>query len=120
MQSNLTRPCVACPFRTNSLKGWLGDYTPDQIMDDLRNETPFLCHKHIEDNCPDGYDGEWREWAEEHGEVCAGASIFQRKMCKLPRDPELAAAIRKVDISQPILFPRDVFVCHHSDEDNSD
>ena len=37
--------CSECPFKSNSLPGWLGPHTLDQILDSQRDEIPFSCHK---------------------------------------------------------------------------
>lgn len=38
---NCKRPCGQCPFRTDSLKGWLGEERITEIL----NATSFVCHK---------------------------------------------------------------------------
>lgn len=106
MPYNLRQPCHGCPFRRDSAPGWLGDYTAEQIVDIVRNDGTFLCH-----NLVDYEDPDWRN--QEH-EECAGAMIFARKLCKLSRDPEKAAAQLQIDKSQDILFPDIDFISHHN------
>jgi hypothetical protein len=113
MKFDYKSPCSACPFRTNSLKGWLGNYTPEGVIVAIQHDQPFFCHKHVEETI--GYDDpEWREKALEDAQHCAGALIFANKLCKLSRIPEVAAAQRNVDKDQKILFPPSEFVKHHT------
>lgn len=113
MKFDLKKPCAACPFRTNALPTWLGSYTPQGVVDSIRNDEPFFCHHHVEETI--GYDDpDWREKAQESAQHCAGALIFARKMCKLSRDPEIAQAQKAIDTNQEILFPPDKFVAYHS------
>lgn len=43
MQSlpNVKKPCAQCPFRKDSLKGWLGG----ERMEEILNQDSFICHK---------------------------------------------------------------------------
>lgn len=112
MKFNKLKPCAGCPFRTNAAPGWLGDYTPQEVIQHLQNEIPFVCHIDVE-NGPGYSDPEWQEWADKHANHCGGALIMQRKMAKLPRDPDHCAAVRAVDPQTTILFPPQVFIEHH-------
>tara|TARA_Y100000588_G_scaffold99838_1_gene108464 strand:- start:2273 stop:2581 length:309 start_codon:yes stop_codon:yes gene_type:complete len=38
---NQKRPCANCPFRKDSLKGWLGA----ERMESILNQRRFACHK---------------------------------------------------------------------------
>lgn len=111
---DIKKPCEGCPFRKESAKGWLGDYTPEQIIEHINQEIPFLCHIHIENTT--GYDGkDWLEKAIESGEAqhCAGALIFAKKSCKLPRDQKHSAAVKSIQLSD-ILWPPHEFIKHHT------
>lgn len=117
MKYDLKSPCAGCPFRENAAAGWLGDYTPEEVIEHIQREIPFLCHVHVENTTgyhDDSEDGDWRDRLdEENAQHCAGALIMARKLCKLPRDPDHNAAVRGVDALQPILFPPDRFIRHH-------
>lgn len=107
--------CSQCPFRINAPAGWLGDYTAEDIIKIIQMEEPFYCHKQVEEHSPDGYDDpEWQEWAEENADQCVGSLIMAKRMCKLPRDRKHSEAVKAVDATQPILFPPQVFVAHHT------
>lgn len=40
------KPCSNCPFRKDSLKGWLGE----ERMQEIVNADSFTCHKHKSPN----------------------------------------------------------------------
>jgi len=44
---NVKKPCKDCPFRKDSLKGWLGK----ERMQDILMSDSFVCHKKIELQC---------------------------------------------------------------------
>lgn len=44
------RICKECPFRTTSIKGWLGAATVDQTLDYQSFEGLFSCHMTRDDN----------------------------------------------------------------------
>jgi hypothetical protein len=60
-------PCSDCPFRRDSLPGWLGGYEPDQYAQLAHSDERIDCHTKI-------------------GPQCAGAAIYRENVCKSPRD----------------------------------
>lgn len=44
---NMKAPCVDCPFRKDSLKGWLGGPRMAEILE----EDSFVCHKKTDMQC---------------------------------------------------------------------
>lgn len=44
---HVTRPCRDCPFRKDSLKGWLGE----SRMADILKMDSFFCHKKTAKQC---------------------------------------------------------------------
>lgn len=90
------RPCSDCPWRRDSLPGWLGEATPD-------NSTPeewiriahaeFLLECHVISNMQ-----------------CAGAAIYRRNICKLPRDKNLLTL--PADREKVFAMPKQ-FLEHH-------
>lgn len=44
---HITRPCRDCPFRRDSLKGWLGE----QRMTEILGADSFVCHKKTDKQC---------------------------------------------------------------------
>ena len=46
MDFKLTKPCGNCPFRYDSLKGWLGEERAEEISTALIDQDlTFSCHK---------------------------------------------------------------------------
>lgn len=44
---NVKKPCKDCPFRKDSLKGWLGEERITEIID----QNSFVCHKKTDLQC---------------------------------------------------------------------
>ncbi len=100
-----TTMCKGCPFRKNSLPGWLGDYTPDEVVAAVWSEQHFMCHTEIDYTNPD-----WQQ--ELAGKPhCGGAIQMAKVMCKLPRNPQHAAAVRSCKVEKNHL--RKDFTEHH-------
>lgn len=79
-------PCDDCPWRRNSIKGWLGPQTADEWLALAHADGPIACHqtiKHADEN------GE-ADWDDPGLRQCRGAAIFRANICKSPRDPEVA------------------------------
>lgn len=64
------KPCSDCPWRRDSLAGWLGDQSKEAWLQDVHGEARIDCHTLI-------------------GPQCAGAAIFRSNVCKSPRDGSL-------------------------------
>ncbi len=62
-----TSPCSDCPFRRDSLPGWLGGNTPLDFVRMAHSETSYRCHAKI-------------------GPHCAGLAIFRANVLKELRD----------------------------------
>lgn len=91
-----TSPCRECPWRRASCAGWLGGNTVEQYAAPVRAGVLVPCH----------LNG--------HRAYCAGSAIAMRNSCTLPRDPVMAAEIRKVERSEDVFrFPSE-FEIHHS------
>ncbi len=104
-------PCDICPFRRTSLPGWLGDYTPELVIDTVRRGDLFCCHGKI-----DYEDEDWKKKLardEDNIPVCAGSLIAMNQMCVLSRNPEIMNLQRQVAKKFDILEPRVEFPKHH-------
>jgi len=44
---NVKKPCNNCPFRKDTLKGWLGKNRITEIL----NQSSFVCHKKTDLQC---------------------------------------------------------------------
>lgn len=71
-------PCPECPFRKDSLRGYLGGFTPEETYKAALSEDGFDCHL-------TRGDGQERKH-------CAGRLLFATKMCKSFRNKELEQA----------------------------
>lgn len=106
----MTRPCVKkpcreCPFRRESLPGYLGADTPEGFIATTMADVPMPCHLTVDYESDD-----WEEQAAE-APLCAGALIMFSNMAKLSRDrnrPRLPA-----DRENVFTFPHE-FLKHHT------
>ncbi len=105
------KTCNDCPFRKQSLPGWLGDYNSAQELHNIvMSEAPFPCHlTHTDEEIS------FEEAGTVEHPLCAGALMYMRKAGKLPRNKELLDAMKSFPISEldAILSYREFFQ-HHS------
>jgi hypothetical protein len=107
-----TTPCPACPFRTTSLRGWLGSYTPEGIVGGIQAEVPFPCHLTVDYERPD-----WRATINAPRTTvqhCAGYLYLMRRISKLPRDPVLAEHRNRVDMTADCFRSPREFIDYHN------
>lgn len=71
--------CNQCPFKNNSIKGWLGSHTIQDIQLSLQFELLYSCHKQRTNN------EELNKKLVEEGKhkICRGFLISASKSCKL-------------------------------------
>lgn len=106
----LTRPCGACPFRTDR-HGFLGARRAQEIMDTLADDREwFACHKTVEYTD----DGSCTAGASQ----CGGALIFQRKTERTNIVTRIAFALQIIDpealdMDSPVFDSAAAFVAHH-------
>ncbi len=74
-----SRPCNDCPWRKQSLPGWLGPMAAEDWVALAMSDQPVACHMTLDE------DFSW-----EGAFQCAGAADFRANICKLPRDPDVA------------------------------
>lgn len=41
----LLKPCGVCPFKKNSIKGYLGGFSVEETLLVARSDSSFICHK---------------------------------------------------------------------------
>jgi hypothetical protein len=90
MELKHKKPCKECPWRKNSAKGWLGNSTPEQFVQQLHQGAKLPCHLGV-----DYEDPAWQDKLED-APYCAGALAAMDKICKLPHDREHVAAMNEV------------------------
>ncbi len=81
--------CEECPFRKDSMAGWLATYTPQELHNLVVSEHPFPCHMTHEE------DVSFEKAAELP--LCAGGLSYMRKNGKMPRNKEHYALMKDVD-----------------------
>lgn len=91
-----TSPCSDCPFRRDSIPGWLGRMSVDEWVELAHGEGQADCHTKKQVNG----DG----WA------CAGLAIYRANVAKAPRDPE----IMRLPADREKVFSFGEFRKHHS------
>lgn len=89
-------PCSDCPWRRNSLPGWLGPLDARQWLAVAHGDGEPGCH-----TCrtPDG-----------GCRSCAGLAMFRANVCKVPRDPE---ALRLSPNTVTVFASNSEFEAHH-------
>ena len=85
-------PCSDCPWRRDSLRGWLGDASVKEWIAAAHGEERIDCHVLV-------------------GPQCAGAAIYRSNVCKRPRDKSLLL----LDRSDAIFALPQEFEAHHSE-----
>ena len=80
------RPCSNCPFRRDSMRGYMGNYDDVKHFHDvhIQADEPNPCHMTMDYSKTD-----WNEkfQAGEMGKQCVGQAIFYKNQCKSPRRP---------------------------------
>ena len=113
MKFTLKRPCADCPFRTSALPGWLGGHEPEEIMQAVFGNEMWTCHQTVDEFMT--FEAARANPVVQH---CYGAAMFMRRMCKLPRDAEIAAFVQTVDMSVEDVFPNpQAFLDYHTPGD---
>lgn len=84
MKNNKRKMCSECPFRKNSMPGYLGPHTPEGLLKIVHGEGGFACHMDIDKVKYGGKDFSKLE-------QCAGAILHGIKSGKSFRHPQLQA-----------------------------
>lgn len=98
-------PCHACPWKRNSIQGYLGSDKPESFFAaTYYGDVDMPCHTQI-----DYSDPNWLQTQEPNVDMCAGALIFMANHMKLPRDERMAAAVRQIAERTPKSVRATVF-----------
>lgn len=107
----MKQPCNQCPFRKNSLPGYLGEgtYNPELFLSTMEH-SPIPCHITMDWENPDF------ELTEEmiYDSPCVGSLQFMKNSCKIPRSigyRKLAEPFQKND---EVFNWKKEFIEHHS------
>lgn len=82
-----TSPCTDCPWSRQSLPGWTGGASPTEWLSAVSTDGRIDCHVHT-------------------GRQCAGAAVYRRNTCKMPRDQTILVlpADREAVFASPAEF----------------
>jgi len=117
MKFEMKKPCNNCPFRTDSLKGWLGSARAKEIsFSIIHQQGTFPCHKTVD------YDREDEEGSgvvTQDSQHCAGAMIMLEHMKKPNQMMRIAERLgfydyRKLDMKSPVFKNDKQFIKYHS------
>lgn len=115
----MTKPCKNCPFRTDSLEGWLGNNRASEISNSLTVEDKtFPCHKTVDYDSQDD-DEAFSGVLTNETQHCAGALIMLEKMNKPNQMMRIAERLglynrTKLKMDSPIFNNSKQFIIHHS------
>lgn len=86
-----TKPCSDCPWRRDSLPGWLGPATAVEWVQAAHSDMAIDCHVHP-------------------NQQCAGSSIYRANVCKMSREKD----VLRLPANRETVFARpDEFKEHH-------
>lgn len=84
-------PCSDCPWRRDSLPGWLGGGEPQEFIDMAHGEYKYPCHVIV-------------------NQQCAGMAIYRANVVKCPRD---ASILRLPGDTDKVFATPVEFLNHH-------
>lgn len=104
----LKEPCRECPFRRKSAPGWLGPWTPRELLVYL-NSNAFPCHKTIVSERPNDVDRQ---------SACAGAAMFLNNKLAISRNRDMQRSQLMVkrfakQLHSTVFSTDDEFLKHH-------
>jgi len=106
MKNELNKPCNECPFRRDSLPGYLGNYSsPEEFIAETMSDTEQPCHMSVDYEDPD-----WVSSLGDKANHCYGSLVFFRNICKMSRDPDRPRAEANHD---EVFSSPSEFTSHH-------
>lgn len=115
MKYDMTKPCEHCPFRTDCLKGWLGEARAEEIAESITDlQQVFPCHKTTGEEDDEGNHVPHAD--EQH---CAGAMILLEKLNRPNQMMRICERLRiydrsKLDMKAPVFDEVEEFIEHHA------
>lgn len=106
----MRKPCKECPYRKDSMPGYLGEssYNPNEFLSQLELPNLHPCHMQVD------WDSE--ENNIDKADVCAGAMQFCKNTMKMLRNPSLEKIRQKMTVDSSIVFDRRYeFINYHSE-----
>lgn len=103
-----TTACAKCPWRRDSLRGWLGDETPSGFLWATQREHHMPCH------CDIDYENDDWELHLETAAHCAGSLVHLKNNMQLPVDKVLRGMMEQVEKSDEVFQWGKEFLDHHT------
>lgn len=127
MNYDQRHPCAECPFRKDSLPGWLGEDTdPEKLINTVLGLVPigegqfigkdpedFDCHVSTAAVLEAAGVEEITPTLEPSVSHCVGALLLLKARCKRPFNRQKSAAMQEVSANVPMLGTREEFIEHH-------
>ncbi len=105
----MKKPCSECPYRKNSIKGWLGESSGDPMdfLAQLQNPDLHPCHKTIDWEKDDDIE-------KSDAPKCVGALQFMNNSLQISRYPEIAKLQKTVGKNlDEVMHHKKEFIEHH-------
>lgn len=101
--------CKECPFRKDSIKGYLGEasYDPETFLEQLEFRQPIPCHMTVNWQS-DNFVNEMRK-----APACIGALQFMNNSCKLSRFKKIMDLQDKAGKNNKIFMWSADFIKYH-------
>ena len=107
MQPPAPNPCNECPWRRESVPGFLGPHTAEEWVEIAHSDADIACHKTIPPGTPeDGSDLDEMT-------ACAGAAIFRANVFKRPRHLRDKPEFDRQRDTVRVFAWNDEFINHH-------
>lgn len=107
MQLKIKKMCKACPWRNNSLQGYLGEeYNVPRFALPSHSGQDMPCHKTV------NYSGDNWEDNLATSNHCAGFLMAMKRNCVMPREPLKADAVKNIVIQEEHLSYKQ-FIKYH-------
>lgn len=111
METN-SKPCNQCPYRRESLPGYLGDanYQPEVFLQQLDCRDMHPCHMAVD----------WNDYTEEDllkAKKCTGALQFMNNSLRIHRNREIAELQKTVGKNENVFQWKSEFINHHKEKE---
>lgn len=107
------KPCAECPFSKQSMRGWLGDYTVDDLLMLYRFDVPFPCHMTMKTATGISADAVTDAIQSGKMQLCRGYVEMMKKCYKMPRREWLAEIVKNAETTVDSMTTQE-FLEHHT------
>lgn len=100
----MNQPCKECPYKKDSLPGYLGEssYDPERFLQQLEGQV-HPCHLTVD----------WENNNHDKSQVCIGALQFMNNSCMMSRNKDVVALQKEVGKNENVLSFKHNFIKHH-------